>query len=216
MRMKKILLFNYFLQKCAIKVQSLFSIEDNAKASQLGVIASKTRMFRRTSCGCSMEEIYFCNPMYAQELFLYFCYRLGDKGDKLLSYFDFHRFISYLPGFYSVECYEDKDITYHLEKIYPVVSYKHEIEFDALNKILGEHTQDDFLLKFHNISNFRGVKPLYKGDVALKLKEKELMDNAWADIENDSEFIRMLNPSNKHDHNGRSYAYNAYFNKMKI
>ena len=214
--MKKMFLFDYFLKKCVLKVHDLLKLDDDTKASQLGVIVSKARMFHRTANSCTVEEIYFCNPMYAQELFLYFCYRMDDKGERLLKSFNFHRFISYLPGMYSVECYEDKDITYHLETLFPVVSTKDDIEYDVFNKILGTHSEEELEEKFRHISNFRGVKRLSLENIPTAKPEMELIDATWAKLENDEEFIRMLTVNCKHDHNGRSHAYNAYFNKMKI
>ena len=214
--MKKIFLFNYFLQKCMLKVQELLKLDDDTNASQLGIIVSKARMFHRTASGCTMEELYFCNPMYAQELFLYFCYCMEDKGESLLRCFDFHRCISYLPGMYSVECYEDKDISHHLERLYPVVTQISDVDMSLFKKLLGEHTDEELTKKFRQVSNFRGVTPLYMENIPTAKPEMELIDKAWRRIENKQTFINMLVPHNKHDHNGRSHAYNAYFNKMNI
>ena len=214
--MKKIFLFDYFLKKCVLKVQELLNLDGDAKASQLGVIVSKARMLHRTANGCTMEEICFCNPMYAQELFLYFCYCMEDKGERLLKSFNFHRFISYLPGMYSVECYEDKDITHHLEGLFPIVSNENDIDVTIFNKILGTHTEEELIGKFRQVSNFRGVKPLYLENIPTAKNEMELIDKAWMAIEKDETFINMLTVHGKHDHNGRSHAYNTYFNKMKI
>ncbi len=214
--MKKIFLFDYFYQKCVLKVQELLKLGDDLRASQLGVIVSKTRMFHRTANSCNMEEICFCNPMYVQELFLYFCYRMDDKGELLLKNFNFHRFISYLPGMYSVECYEDKEITYHLEKLYPVVSSKSEIEYNIFKKILGTCTDEELEEKFRHISNFRGTKTLAMENIPTAKPEIAMIDETWRKLENDEEFLKMLIVNCKHDHNGRSHAYNTYFNKMKI
>ena len=214
--MKKIFLFDYFLQKCVLKVQDLLKLDDDLKASQLGVIVSKARMFHRTASGCTMEEIYFCNPMYAQEFFLYFCYRMDDKGERLLRNFNFHRYICYLPGMFSVDCYEDKDITHHLENMFPVVSSRSDIEFNIFNKILGTHTEEELEEKFRQISNFRGVRPLTMENIPTAKPEIDLIDEAWKKLENDEDFINMLTIHCKHDHNGRSHAHAAYFNKMKI
>lgn len=214
--MKKIIIFNYFIQKCTEKIQELYGIS-NPDAAKLCLITSDARMIRRHANGCTTEEVCFCKPMYAQELFLYLCKDAQENGDNLIGAFDFHKSKMYLNNFISYDCYEDGDITGYLEKMYPKVSTESEVRLDLFEQMFKTKDCEAILTKFIHPSNMCYIteceREVYPSETS---EELQMVDRAWNRLEGDNKFTSMLEMKGKHDQFGKSHAYVEYIKKLNL
>lgn len=207
----KILLFSYYLQKLAQMEQELLGVNDQ-RTGLLAAVLTKTNLFRRFFNGCTTQEICFCNPMFAQELFIHLCLNAEESGDNLRSSFDFVQAPAFSVGLLGQPYIQDYEITFFLNEVYPEVKSKKEIATSLYTQILGEMSEDELFDKFFQIKNFRKVneKALCVPDPS---KETAMIDRAFARLKKGSILQAML-VLNKCDLYSRSPAYKANLKKL--
>jgi len=207
----KILLFSYYLQKLAQMEQELLGVNDQ-QTGLLAVILAKTNLFRRFSSGCTTQELCFCNPMFAQELFIHLCLNAEENGDNLLSSFDFAQTLTFSLGLVEHPIIQDNEITIFLNEVYPEVKSKKEIATSLYVQILGEMSRDELCDKFVQLANFRKInaKALC---ISEPCAETAMIDKALARLKKGSILQEMLG-FRKCDIYSKSPAYTANLKKI--
>ncbi len=205
---KKLLLFSYYLQKLAQKEQELLR-SDDFRLGLFALICANTRLFRRFAHGCTVEPICFCDPMYAQELFIYLCLDAKAHGDSLLNEFDFHQ----TTGFPSrsvkdgMPYVQDMALTFFLiDKVYPPVLTDANIDIALFKKLGDIICEPDLPSKIRHHDNVRDVHPEAL-HAFVPCKETEMIDRALARLTDDSVMQNMLSSGNKCNLNAESVAY---------
>ena len=209
---KKICLFSYYLQKLAQMEQERLGLND-FRAGLLAVVLTKAHLFRRFHTGCTTQELYFCNPQYAQELFVYICLKAKGKGNKLCSMFDFAQTMVYRSGMWGQPYVEDKEITKFLGKVFPEVGNKGEIENSLYAQLLPETPENEWLEKFIHIANFCKVDVDALAPIE-DCEETAIIDAVIAKLKNDKVLLEMLSFA-KCDMYGVSSAYHKYFSRIR-
>lgn len=208
---KKELLFNYFLQKCVQKEQELLSTDD-FKTAMLAIILSRASMVRRIAESVTMGNIYFCEPLYAQELFIYLCFNAEENGDKLKCNFNFST--DAISGKNRVKRCEDRELTAHINKIFPHYKSVKDIDCACYQKLTEKESHKDLMDLFFNLSNLRDVSVNYLEIPADRCEEMDMIDRAWHRLEANKDFINMLHLSYKHDQYGCSRVASSYQDKL--
>ncbi|MCM1324516.1 MAG: hypothetical protein NC218_10365 [Acetobacter sp.] len=209
--MKKKILFSYYLQKLAQMEQELLGVNDQ-RAALLAVVLAKTNLFRRFPSGCTMQELCFCNPRYAQELFVYICLKAKENGGKLRSLFDFSQIQAHYPAMWGQPYIEDREISRFLDKVFPEVKSKREIDTSLYTKLLAEIPENELGSKFVQLSNFRNVN--IEAMCHEPCAETAIVDAALAEMKGDAVLRNMLTLNGKCDIYAKSPAYKGYLNNI--
>ncbi len=207
----KFLIFSYYLQKLAQMEQELLGVKDQ-RVGLLAIVLAKTDLFRRFPSGCTTQELCFCNPMFAQELFIHLCLNAEENGDNLRSLFDFVQAVASYPGMWGQPFIHDKEITLFLDEVYPVVKGEEEIDSSLYAKILGKMSRKTLCNKFFQLANFRKVneKALCIPEAC---KETAMIDRALARLKKGLILQEMLG-FRKCDIYSKSPAYRANLEKI--
>lgn len=206
---KKLLLFSYYLKMLAQKEQEMLR-SDDFRIGLLAIIFADTRLFRRFVSGCSVEPICFCNPMYAQELFIYLCLDAEKHGDNLLKEFDFCQTLSFHPRFVNGNLYlQDMELSYFLmNKFYPPVIVSADIDRALLKKFGNCINEPNMLAKFHSHNNICQVCPKALNATG-SCAETEMIDRALTRLADDPIMKNMLNLTTKCNLHAESAAFGA-------
>ena len=200
---KKILLFNYFMQKCVQKEQKLLGVK-SFSSGLLALVLSHTKMVRRYANGCSMEDICFVYRYYPVELFLAVCLEAKSCGDDLLSLFDFKQSSGTRNGVYRDFFVGEKNLDCYLETLIPSVKNKTEIEYDAYCNILGL-SPTELLDKSYRLDNICRITVDHL-DLPEECEETRMIDRAWERLMADPDFTSLFNIGNKHTPRSLSLA----------
>ncbi len=205
----KNLLFSYYLHKLAQKEQELLRCDD-FRIGLFAAIFANTRLFRRYASGCTVEPICFCNPIFAQDLFIYLCINAQENGDNLFKEFNFRQITgSYFhyplcAGRYP--CIEDRSISSFLDRLYPSVLSEKDVDVPLLEKLQNLIGEQDLEKKFRITSNIRQVRQSVLPTLRI-CAETEMIDRAFERLAADDVMCNMLSIESKCDINGVSVAY---------
>lgn len=202
-------LFNYFLKK-AVQHEQAFSASDDVRLAALEVIFSKMLVCKQYASGSSTETIYFCNPKYAEELFLVLCADAATHGDNLLKVFNFRPSSTYIKG-HEFPDVRDKELTRYLDQeVYPVAKkFDEEIKlYTKLFSLPAEETEAK--LRKLSTSYIRKANVEALENLPEPCAETEMIDRAWDRLTKDEGFLKLFDSNHKHNMNGYSYAYDRY------
>ncbi|MBR5154172.1 MAG: hypothetical protein IKW58_00420 [Alphaproteobacteria bacterium] len=186
--MKKILLFNYFVEKCAKYKQSLLGV--SPKEAMLSLVFSHSHVMHSFKSGTSLVEIYLTNRRYVGELFLMFCLEAEKRGKNILQQFSFHCKDEYRHGSFQREFIDD-DIDKYLNQIYPPLASKLDIDFPMYESITKLSAEKLLEKSYHlgnlcQVSNHSLEQPEFSS-------ETQMIDEVWEQLEKNSVFFRSLN-----------------------
>lgn len=212
--MKKKILFSYYLQKLAQMEQELLGVNDQRMAL-LALVLTKANLFRRICSGCTMQTLYFCNPMYIEELFIYLCLKAGREGMKLRSQFHFVQSSASYPGMWGQPYVEDKDITLFLAKVYPMPKSKKEVDIDLYRRFLDNMSSDELWQKFIQLCNFRNVNTnaLCTSE---HCEETALIDVIFEKLKDDKVLQNMLSLNSRCNIYAQSPAYKEIQKRINL
>jgi hypothetical protein len=200
---KKILFFNYFMQKCVQKEQELLGVEDFS-SGLLGLVLSHTNMMRRFANGCSMEEICFVHRYYPVELFLAVCLDAKLNGDNLISAFDFKEAKGLRGNVYREFFVKEDDLDCYLETIIPSVKSKDDVNFEAYYKVTG-FVAEELLQKSYRLDNLCSITT-ESLELPEECEEIKMIDRAWERLSKDINFTNLFDIGNKHTPRSQSLA----------
>lgn len=199
-------IFNYFLKKVLLKEQELLKTKDEQLAL-LAVIFSSTHVFRRYQSGCNMEQIYFAEPKYAEELFLLVCLDAEQHGDHLLGAFNFVPKEQFCRGS-KLPDLNDAELSNYLDKeVYPIAKAVDYDLYAALMNTTAAEAQEKIACTAANY-----MRATIGTDLELPnaCSETEMIDRAWSRLLENGEFVKLLQIAAKHDKHGISEAYKRY------
>ena len=189
--MKKIFLFNYFLQKCANFKEALLGV--GSKEAMLSLVFSHSWLIHRHKYGVCQDEIYLTNRRYVEELFLIFCLEAKKQDKDLLQEFSFHHKQENQYGFI-FDYFVDDDIDCYLNKLYLPVNSKQQVDF-LLYENLTKLSAEELLSKSYHLGNLCKLSgaelELPKSDASTNM-----VDEVWEQLENDGVFFTLLKSSN--------------------
>ena len=194
---KKVLLFNYFLQKVAETEQRLWQTDE--KAALLAVILSKANVFRRSASGGTSETIWSCQTRYAEDLFWIVCLDAKAHGDDLLKYYQPRA--SFLFGGekqWGAPILEETDIEKQCSQIYPKAAPEKEL----YAQFIKEETMPAIMYA-------TTVAPS-KLELPAPDEDTAAIDRAYQRLSDDKEFLKLLNIYSKYEFYGRSLAHKYY------
>lgn len=210
---KKILLFNYFLEKCLNKEKLLLKTDD-FKTLMLGLVTAKASIFRRTASGCSTEVTYLIRPKFLQEMFVVLCLDAVEHGDNLLGMFGFQKGYAFHHVRANKEDFEDVELTAYLDTIYPDAFVLKKEERAMYAQIVGSFSEMRNSPYYGHLRLKRVA--IGKLEVASFDKYTEMIDRAFERLCAQEDFLKMFLLGSKYDIYGVSAPYNKYIKKLDV
>lgn len=208
---KKILLFNYFIEKC-LDNEKMFLKTDDFKTLMLGLAFAKASVFHRNISGCSSETVYFIKPKFLQEMFVLLCLNAYEHGDDLFKVFDFNQTYAFHGQHSEQGDFEDVELTSYLNKVYvetAPLKPEEEAMYTTLAKV-EKLTPEMF--PHHRFSLKRvAVDEL---EVSQENDFTKMIDRAFERMSQSEEFIQLFLVSGKYDLYGISKPYSMYIRRL--